>query len=212
MGPDAADALLAAGAALAVAAGAVASVWLVRRSVMPAPQSPAEHQHDPGTALVLLPVVGGPVAERTVTLACRMAAEQGARLLLVATVEVPYTLPLDAAMADADAQAVAMMSRAAATARQWWVTPTERIQRCREAAEGVVQAARDYWASTIVLGLPPDADAAHRTTRRLIGHLLRYAPCEVVLDRPCIAGHTPPAGNRLRGVLVHRPPSRQPGS
>lgn len=120
--------------------------------------------------------------------ACRLASDRGARLVLVAAVVVPAYLPLDAHMREEEALAHETLSRAHAVADGYGVAAVERVIRARDAAEPVLDAARRE-----------DADAIVVTHGRWIEPILRHAPCRtLVLAAP--AAVRVPSPQRWDGV------------
>ncbi len=61
---------------------------------------------------------------------------------------------------------------------------TGRIERAREAGEGIIRAARDQDADVIVMGIRPRIGLAQDLLGRTTDTLFRRAPCEVIVDKP----------------------------
>ena len=131
--------------------------------------------------VILVPTTGQPYSQRGVELACRLALEQRAEILLVYVIEVPRTLDLGAPMQPAEQEA----QRALGTAREVVLMhnlPVEMlVQRAREAGDGIIIAAKKHNADLIVMGIA----GAHRghTWGATAETLLHRAPCEVIFDR-----------------------------
>jgi nucleotide-binding universal stress UspA family protein len=135
---------------------------------------------------ILVPTAGMPYSERGVELACRLGVEQTAEITLVYVIEVPRTLPLGAPLPDAEEKAQGAINRARAIVELHKLPVSETIERAREAGDGILKAAQERDADVIVMGIRPQLSIAKDVLGRTSDYLLRKAPCEVVLDKPCI--------------------------
>ena len=63
---------------------------------------------------ILVPLAPGRETEEALDVACRLAAERGARVVAIAVVEVPLELPLDAEMPEAEDEANDLLDAARA--------------------------------------------------------------------------------------------------
>jgi len=173
------------GAVIAVAfACAIGSLllWMFRvPKAVSADVAKARRSLDSAT-LILVPTVGTPYARRGVELACRLAQEQRAEILLVYVVEVPRTLPLGAALPQAEQEAEAALATANEVVVLHHLPVNTYVQRAREAGEGIISAAKDHRADLIVMGIGSRAQAAH-LWGRTADALLHRAPCEVIFDK-----------------------------
>ena len=144
---------------------------------------------------VVVPVVRAMSSERAVELACRLAEPQQAKIVLVHVVEVPLSLPLDAAMP---------LQRAAgdeAIAVGVTICETHELASdgvtipARSAWEGILRVARERHADLIVLGLDAKMRRPGEELSRNVAQVVRRASCEVLVDRPAAAvmEHVQPA-------------------
>jgi nucleotide-binding universal stress UspA family protein len=132
--------------------------------------------------LILVPTTAAPYSERAVELACRLAQEHGAQLLLVYVVEVPRTLPLGAPLEQAEKDAAAALETARTVVSLHNLEADSLVQRARLAGDGIIAAAKDHRADLIVLGIGPHRPAAHLWGSTAEA-LLHRAPCEVIFDK-----------------------------
>jgi basic amino acid/polyamine antiporter, APA family len=155
---------------------------------------------------ILVPVFGTKLDDDIVATAGRLAAAErekaggdldGARLALVHVVEVPLTLPLDAALPDREEEAQRTLRRAKEVAEEYEdvAVSTEAI-RAREVGAGIVEAARRNEAEAIVIGGEPPTKIRGGATLGGIGaakpaeigaateYVLKKAPCQVLLTAP----------------------------
>ncbi|MFB3880717.1 MAG: universal stress protein [Armatimonadota bacterium] len=131
--------------------------------------------------LILVPTTGQPYSQRAVELACRLAQEQRAEVLLVYVIEVPRTMDLGAALAPAEEEAKHALETGREIVTLHELPVRTLVQRARTAGDGIIAAAKAHNADLIVIGI----GGTHR------GHswgstteaLLHRAPCEVIFDR-----------------------------
>lgn len=132
--------------------------------------------------VILAPTISAPYSQRGVELACRLAQEQKAEVLLVHVIEVPRTLPLDMPLREAERQAREALDTARDVVAMHGLPVRTLVQRARGAADGIIAAARDNDADLIVVSIGP-----RRGALRLWGStaeaLFNRAPCEVIFDK-----------------------------
>jgi universal stress protein E len=135
---------------------------------------------------------GSQRAEEAVGRAARLASVTGAALDLVYVIDT--SRPHDDA--EVEPKAEDALHRAEAIASTWSVEASTRVV-AGDPAEALLEEAGDHAADLICVG--PDAGLLGGTVRfgRVAGHILRHAPCSVLVGRE--AGPTFPA-NILCGV------------
>ena len=131
---------------------------------------------------ILVPIAGNPESEKAMDVACRIAAARSAVITVVAVVEIPALLPLDAHMADEESRAYEILERAASIADSYGVGVSKHHVRAREAASAILDQAAIGACEIIVLGAPrrrrPTRDSIFGDT---VEHVLKRAPCRVML-------------------------------
>ncbi|MHB8641525.1 MAG: universal stress protein [Gaiellaceae bacterium] len=136
-----------------------------------------------GYRSILVPLADNLDTETALDVACKLAAEHGARLVAVAVVEVPPLLPLDAQMQPEEGAAQRLLARARAVAESYGVHFVDRVARGREAATPIVELARSERTELIVMGAP--RRVRPRRSAPAFGHttqsLLKRAPCRVMV-------------------------------
>jgi len=132
---------------------------------------------------ILVPVIDADYSYRGVEVACRLGQEQRAEIVLAYVLEVPRTLPLGAPLPEADARAAQVLERGQEIIRLRNLTPIAHIERARNAADGIIRAAKDYDVDVIVMGIRPSVGTAESVLGRTTDTLLRRAPCELVVDK-----------------------------
>ncbi len=135
---------------------------------------------------VLVPLVEAIASERAVELACRLGHDQAAELILVHVIVVPYTLSLNAPMPAQDKVAHEVLQLGCMIARRHACQARTQVIRHRNAAEAILELARQERVDAIVLGVG--------VKRRIPGEwgrtsseILNRAECEVIIDKVPIA-------------------------
>lgn len=132
---------------------------------------------------ILVPTSGTTYAEKAVELACRLGSEQKAEIVLTYVLEIPRTLPLDAPSPEAEKEGNDALERGKEIVESHHLTSILRLERAREAGEGVVKVAKDNDVDVIVLGMRPTWHGGQNIWGRTTDILLRKAPCEVIIDK-----------------------------
>jgi len=91
-------------------------------------------------------------SEVLMALAARMAARQHAQVLAIYVIEVPYTLPIEAELPQAERTALEVLTAAEEIGRKVNVDIQTRTIRDRQAGPAIIGAAREENASLIVMG------------------------------------------------------------
>jgi basic amino acid/polyamine antiporter, APA family len=132
---------------------------------------------------IVVPVVPGRPSDDALDVACRLAAERGARVVALTVLEVPLGLPLDAEMPEEERQANDELDEAVAIGDTYGVRVTARLVRGRSASAEIVREAGRRSAEIIVLGSP----RKDLTSRRrgvfgsTVDRVMRKAPCRVMV-------------------------------
>ena len=132
---------------------------------------------------IIVPVHGTTYSYKAVELACRLGKEQKAEIFVTYVIEVPFTMPLDAPMEKAAAEAKGVLERAEEIVRHSNLPCRPVMEKARQISEGVIRLAKDEAADLIVIGIHPMIGLPDRIMGRTSEAILRKAPCEVVVDR-----------------------------
>jgi basic amino acid/polyamine antiporter, APA family len=132
---------------------------------------------------IVVPVTRSPESEEALVAAARLAAERRATVAIVAVVEVPLELPLDAALPDEEDAAAELLDDARALVEGYGVRAVTRLVRARTAGPAIVDEVDRRNAELIVLGAP-----RQRLTRRrgplfgkTVDYVLKATPARVLL-------------------------------
>jgi nucleotide-binding universal stress UspA family protein len=140
---------------------------------------------------IVVPLLGRRETEHALDLACRLAADRGARVVLVAPLVVPQELPLDAHFVRETDDLRAALAHAAVIAKSYGVSAHRQIVRTRERALGreLAEVAIDHRAELIVVGAPVESRLGFRRAFPLdVLSILRDAPCRVMIATGPFAG------------------------
>jgi basic amino acid/polyamine antiporter, APA family len=131
---------------------------------------------------IVVPVVRSAESEEALVAAARLAAERGARIVIVNVLEVPLDLSLDTQLQRRDREANETLDNAQALVESYGVAATTRLLRARRAGAAIAREAADRNAELIVLG------AARRAGRRgapvfgtTVDYVLKNAPSRVLV-------------------------------
>lgn len=133
---------------------------------------------------VVVPLFEGEETEAALDLACRLAAERRARIVLVAPLVVPRELLLEAHFHTELARLRARLGSAAAVAESQGVATRRRIVRTRPGRFGsdVAELAARLRAELVVVGARVESRRGfHDAFPPEVLRLVRAAPCRVVI-------------------------------
>ncbi len=150
------------------------------------------------TSLILVPAQGTAMSDRMVALGAQMARARKAQLVVFYVVEVPWSLPLDAHLPDAERIAGDTLARARRITDRFNVPLTTRIAHARAAGQAIIDEAIETGADILLMGDLPGR-AGETRFNETTNYVFTHAPCEVVIDRPAMDGVGLPP--RPRGEL-----------
>ena len=131
---------------------------------------------------IVVPIVPGRPSDDALDVACRLAAERGARVVALSVIEVPLELPLDAELPDEERQANDELDEAVAIGDTYGVRVVGRLVRGRSASVEIVREAERREAEIIVLGSPrKDLTRRRGVFGSTVDRVMRKAPCRVMV-------------------------------
>jgi basic amino acid/polyamine antiporter, APA family len=132
---------------------------------------------------ILVPIVPGRPSDDALDLACRLAAERGARVVAFSVIEVPLELPLDTELPREERRANDELDEAMAVGDTYGVKVVGRLVRGRNASTEIVREAERRGAEIIVLGSPRKSlvDRRRGVFGTTVDRVLRKAPCRVMI-------------------------------
>lgn len=120
--------------------------------------------------------------DRAVELACRLGQEQKSEIVLTYVIEVPLTLPLGIKLDQEEAKAQDAVARGANIVKLHNLTAATYVERDREAARGILRAAKAQDVDLLILSIDPHKTALKKFTGKTTERILSDAPCEVIVD------------------------------
>jgi APA family basic amino acid/polyamine antiporter len=161
---------------------------------------------------LLVPVGDDPESEEAVDIACRLAADRGARLVLMTVIEVPLELPLDATLEADEQQAYALLDRAEAVGESYGLRVVKRLVRARSFGRAVVDEATFRHSEIVVLGAER-RDGKRRRSRLFsdtVDFIMKHSPCRVMIAAAARSRREPPLDSeRVRdGATLGRAAAR----
>ncbi len=132
---------------------------------------------------ILVPLSGSVASERAVELACRLAPDEKAEIVLGAVIVVPLSLSLNTPMRELEEQAQQALDTGTFIVKQHKLRCQARLVRHRSPADGILQLARDIDAEVIVMGAGVPQQRNFGEVSRTALELLRRSPCEVIVAK-----------------------------
>jgi nucleotide-binding universal stress UspA family protein len=142
---------------------------------------------------IVVPLLEREETEHALDLACRLAADRGAQVVLVAPLVVERELPLNAHFNGEVTELKERLESAAAVASSYGVGVRRVIVRARPGSFGekVARVAAERRAELVVVGAPVESRRGFRHAfPRDVLLLLRDAPCRVMIATGPVAGAT----------------------
>jgi nucleotide-binding universal stress UspA family protein len=142
---------------------------------------------------IVVPLLGQEETEHALDLACRLAADRRAGVVLVAPLLVEQELPLNAHFAEEVRELRERLDHAAAIADSYGVRPRRRLIRTRVGGLGreLAEVALDHRAELIVVGAPVTSRRGFRRPFPAeVLQILRDAPCRVMIATGPYAGRS----------------------
>jgi nucleotide-binding universal stress UspA family protein len=134
---------------------------------------------------LLVPISGESDSGRALEIACALAAEHGAEVVVAYVIEVSPLLPLDARMEEDEAAAREALHRAEAVADSFGLRLRARKIRAREAGPAIVELAGELGAEVVVMSAPRKRRAYGRSRfGATVRQVLAKAPCPVLVAAP----------------------------
>ncbi len=157
--------------------------WMFAVSPHLARQTSSGKQAQPNRHCIIVPLTESAASQQAVKLACELALDRKANILLIHVIEIPLTLGLDVRLPDVEEKARRLLESAANVARGCGLEIESRVLRQRTTTEAVLELARQTSAETIVVGtsIPPWWPLAR--IGRTEAALLHHAPCQVIVAR-----------------------------
>ena len=130
---------------------------------------------------ILVPMKIGLIGEEVLGTAIKFAEEHGAAITALHVVRVPLDKPIDAEVVEDEERAEASLAEAKLLAGELGFDVEGVIVRGRAIGEAVGTTAHERKADLIVMGSSPRWRRQSRFFSPTVDHVLRQAPCEVMV-------------------------------
>ena len=132
---------------------------------------------------ILVPLLSmNDVTDRIVALAAQMAQYRDGHIELLAVIEVPFMLPLNAYVEEDQRLALALLDRAKVIARRYTTNFTKRILKARFAGVAIVREAEERPIDMILIANSPTRiRGGIQQLDPVVEYVLKNAPCEVLV-------------------------------
>lgn len=135
-----------------------------------------------------MPIRGTDADDEAVRLACALAQKAKAKLYVAHVIEVERSLPLDAEVDSELEKAEEVLTRAEDVAADVGYDIDTDLLQARDAGPGIVEEARQREVDLIIMGVGYKKRLGEFDLGETIGHVLKEAPCQVLLYRGAASG------------------------
>jgi nucleotide-binding universal stress UspA family protein len=135
---------------------------------------------------ILVPVNGSATDEEAVSLACRLARRQKAKVYVITILEVERSVALGAVPEGEVERAEKLLGRAEAVAAELEVAVDTELLQAREAGPAIVDEVREWKADLVVVGMPYRQRFGEFHMGKTAPYVLRYAPCRALFFREAL--------------------------
>jgi APA family basic amino acid/polyamine antiporter len=132
---------------------------------------------------IMVPVLGGRLDHPAMVIACKVAAERGASIVVAGVLEVPQSLPLHAELGEAEVQVNVQLDLARAIADEYGVEAITRVLRTRRGDMAVLEEALRRETQLIVLGVNPRRHLGLSLVGRTNERIMKRSPVRVLVVR-----------------------------
>jgi nucleotide-binding universal stress UspA family protein len=131
---------------------------------------------------VLVSITDAFPSERAIGLGCRIGQEQGAEMVLLNVIVIPYSMALDDPAPEEEKKAAKALDTGAAIAQRYGYKVTKRTIRHRSIPDGILQVATEEDVDAIILGVGLKSRASNQWGKTSL-EIMRRATCEVIVDK-----------------------------
>ena len=132
---------------------------------------------------ILVPVNGSEASLMAVEFACSLAKRNRGKVHVVHVIEVRRSLPLDADLVSEAQRGEDILSQAELAAKRQDFEVAGDLLQARDAGHAIVDEAVERQADAIIMGVPFRRPYGEFEMGKVPMHVLKTAPCEVVLLR-----------------------------
>jgi nucleotide-binding universal stress UspA family protein len=130
---------------------------------------------------IIVPLSDAATVPEVVGVACGLASDRRAELLLVHVLEVPLALSMYAPLPAAEEKAKRLLEAGVRIVREHNLEVESRVVRHRAAAEAILELAREKGAEAIVTGMGAPPWWSPAPVERTSSQVPRQGPCQIVV-------------------------------
>jgi nucleotide-binding universal stress UspA family protein len=160
--------------------------WMLAASPRAAHQN-RRVQLQPNGHRIIVPLLESAVSMQAVDLACQLASERQATIMLAYVIEVPYTLGLDVPLPGAEDRAKRLVRQAESIVMQHGLQAESCVLQQRRGEDAILELARELDAEAIVVGMTSASWWSISQLGKTVSGLFQHAPCQVVIAKPPLA-------------------------
>jgi nucleotide-binding universal stress UspA family protein len=131
---------------------------------------------------VLVAITDAFPSERAIGLGCRLGQEQGAEMLLLNVILMPYSMALDDPAPEEEKKAANALEMGAAIAQRYGYKVIKRTVRNRSIPDAILHVAEEEDVDAIILGVGVKSRASSQWGKTSL-EIMRRANCEVIVDK-----------------------------
>ena len=132
---------------------------------------------------ILVPIDGSEASLMAVEFACSIAKRSRGKVHVVHVIEVRRSLPLDADLVSEAQRGEEILTQAEMAAKRQDFEVDGDLLQARDAGHAIVDEATERQADAIIIGVPFRRPFGEFELGKVPAHVLRTAPCEVILLR-----------------------------
>ncbi len=157
--------------------------WLLGELTTPFRMGEERHAEQVNGECIIVPLTDPTTCANVVEVACRLASDRQAEILLVHVLEIPLTTGLYVPLPSAEEKARHLLEAGERIAKQHNLKVESRILRHRVATEAILELASETGAEAIVTGTGAPPWWSFARIERTASELLRQAPCQVIVAK-----------------------------
>jgi nucleotide-binding universal stress UspA family protein len=148
-------------------------------------QDRSARAREPGAEFksILVPVDGSAASLKATEFACGLAKRSKGKVHIVHVIEVRRSLALDAELTNEAMRGEEILDEAEQVAKKLDLEVEGDLLQAREAGHAIIDEAVERHADVIVMGVPFKRPFGDFELGRIPAHVLKAAPCEVILLR-----------------------------
>jgi nucleotide-binding universal stress UspA family protein len=131
---------------------------------------------------VLVAITDAFPSERAIGLGCRLGREQGAEMVLLNVIIIPYSMALDDPSPAEEEKANNALEMGAAIAKRYGYEVIKRTIRHRNIPDAILHVAAEEDVDAIILGVGVKSRASSQWGKTSL-EIMRRATCEVIVDK-----------------------------